>query len=211
MGFPWRCQSGANTLSSVRRPARMQGQGRGWATPSPREDPIATTGPPEEEWVASGSNLSPGSRQDQKVPGFRGPAGGRTAPEGLFHMQEDKINDVGARRQKTWAPRIRAGLSLGRWRCQRTTSTFSPKDDSDSTWAHLEENQPCRLLTRREGFLPAKNPSTSFSGCPRAPPWPIKGGPWPPRRKEEEKKGQTRTQARHKQEDRKLSKQIALV
>ena len=101
---------------------------------------------------------------------------------------------MGARRQKTWAPRRRTGLGLGRWRCQRTTSTFSPKDDSDSTWARLEENQPRRLLARREGFLPAKNLSPSFSGCPRAPPWPIKGGPRQPR-----KGDQIQTKSAHKQ------------
>ena len=38
---------------------------------------------PEGEWVASGSNLSPGLHQGKEVSGFRGPAGGRTAPEGL--------------------------------------------------------------------------------------------------------------------------------
>ena len=158
--------------------------GPGMGRPIPARRPDQHNRPPEGEWVASGSNLSPGPRQDQKIPGFRSPAGGRTGPEGLFRMQEDKINDVGARRQKTWAPRRRTGLGLGRWGCQRTTSTFSPKDDSDNTWARLEENQPRHLLARREGFLPAKNPSTSFSGCPRAPPWSIKGGPWQPRKED---------------------------
>ena len=72
---------------------------------------------PEGEWVASGSNLSPGRRQDKEVSGFRGPAGGRTAPEGLACTEEDKNANVGARRQKTWAPRRRTGLGLGRWGC----------------------------------------------------------------------------------------------
>ena len=49
----------------------------------------------------------------------------------------------------------------------------------------MEENQPRRLLALRERFLPAKNPSTSFLGCPRAPPWPIKGDPKQPRKKDE--------------------------
>ena len=81
------------------------------------------------------------------------------------------------------------------------------KGDSDSTWTRLEEKQPRRLLALREGFLPSKNPSASFSGCPRAPPWPIKGGPRQPR-----KGGQitSKTQAR-RTKDRKRSKQIALV
>ena len=92
---------------------------------------------------------------------------------------------MGARRQKTWAPRRRTGLSLGRWECQHTTSTFFQKGDSDNTWTRVEENQPRRLLALREGFLPTKNPSTSFSGCPRSPPWPIKRGPKQPRKKDE--------------------------
>ena len=101
--------------------------GPGMGRPISARRPDQHNRPPKGEWVASGSNLSLGPRQDQKVPGFRGPAGGRTAPEGLFRMQEDKINDVGARRQKTWAPRRRTGLGLGRWGCQRTTSTFSQR------------------------------------------------------------------------------------
>ena len=36
------------------------------------------------------------------------------------------------------------------------------KSDSDSTWTRMEENQPRRLHALEEGFLPAKNPSTSF-------------------------------------------------
>ena len=72
--------------------------GPGTGRPISARRPDQHDRPPEGEWVASRSNLSPGPRQDQKVPGFRGPAGGRTAPEGLFRTQEDKINDVGARR-----------------------------------------------------------------------------------------------------------------
>ena len=70
------------------------------------------------------------------------------------------------------------------------------KGDSDSTWTRMEKKQPRRLLALREGFLPAKNPSTSFSGCPRAPPWPIKGG-------QNNQGREIGSPARHKQEGRK--------
>ena len=53
---------------------------------------------PEGEWVASGSNLSPGRRRDKEASGFRGPAGGRAALEGLARIEEDKNANVGARR-----------------------------------------------------------------------------------------------------------------
>ena len=36
------------------------------------------------------------------------------------------------------------------------------KVDSDSTWTYMEEKQPRLLHALVEGFLPAKNPSTSF-------------------------------------------------
>ena len=36
------------------------------------------------------------------------------------------------------------------------------KVDSDSTWTCMEEKQPRLLHALGEGFLPAKNPSTSF-------------------------------------------------
>ena len=64
---------------------------------------------PEGEWVAFGSNLSPGHRSRQGAPGFRGPAGGRTSPGGLIRTKEDKNANVGARRQKTWDLRRRTG------------------------------------------------------------------------------------------------------
>ena len=36
------------------------------------------------------------------------------------------------------------------------------KGDSDSTWTCMEEKQPHHLHALGEGFLPAKNPTTSF-------------------------------------------------
>ena len=36
------------------------------------------------------------------------------------------------------------------------------KVDSDNTWTCMEEKMPRLLHALREGFLPAKNPSTSF-------------------------------------------------
>ena len=50
------------------------------------------------------------------------------------------------------------------------------KVDSDNTWTCMEEKKPRLHHALREGFLPAKNPFAPF-GCPRAPPFPIKGGP----------------------------------
>ena len=61
------------------------------------------------EWVASGSNLSPGIAPDKMASGSRSPAGGRTTPGGFVRTEEDKNADMGARRQKTWAPRRRTG------------------------------------------------------------------------------------------------------
>ena len=50
------------------------------------------------------------------------------------------------------------------------------KVDSDRTWTRMEEKTPRLHHAPRKGFLPAKNNSAPF-GCPRAPPFPIKGGP----------------------------------
>ena len=59
--------------------------------------------------MASGSNLSLGIMPDKMALGSRGPAGGRVTPEGVVHTKEDKNANMGARRQKTWAPRRRTG------------------------------------------------------------------------------------------------------
>ena len=67
-------------------------------------------------------------------------------------------------------------------------STLPPpflKIDSDNTWTRMEEKTPRPYHALREGYLPAKNPSTPF-GCPRAPPFPIKGGPRQPRKGDRE-------------------------
>ena len=144
--------------------------------------------------MASGSNLSPGYRSRQG--GFRVPWPCRRQDYsgGFVRTEEDKNADLSARRQKTWAPRRRTGPRSWSLGVSAHYLHLFPKGDSDSTWARLEENQPRRLQARREGFLPAKNPSTSFSGCPRAPPWLIKGGPRQPR-----KGDRIQTNSAHKQ------------
>ena len=117
---------------------------------------------PEGEWVASGSNLSPGRRRHKEVPGVHGPAGGRIAPDGLARTEEDKNANVGARRQKTWAPRRRTGLGLGRWRCQRTTSTFPQRMIATAhgrAWRRISH-----VASKRgeRGFFPPKTPPLPF-------------------------------------------------
>ena len=47
------------------------------------------------------------------------------------------------------------------------------KVDSDITWTCIEEKQPRLLHALGEGFLPAKNPSTSF-GLPWGASFPYK-------------------------------------
>ena len=92
-----------------RKARKTQSLDRRWATPSSHEDIQGTTGPQK------GSGLPPGPTslwdiaQDKEAPRFRGPAGGRTTPEGLARTEEDNNANAGARRQKTWAPRRRTG------------------------------------------------------------------------------------------------------
>ena len=60
------------------------------------------------------------------------------------------------------------------------------KGDSDSTCACMEEKLPRLLHALREWFLPAKTPPHPL-GCPRVPPFPIKGEPRQPRKGDENK------------------------
>ena len=119
-----------------------------------------------------------GNAQDKVAPGFRGPAGGRTTPGGFVRTEEDKNANAGTRRQKTWAPRRRMGLGLGRWGCQRTTSTFSKRVIATThgrEWRRISHVASSRL---GRGFFPPKTPPLPL-GCLRTPPFPIKEGPRP--------------------------------
>ena len=97
------------------------------------------------EWVTSGSNSPQGITPDKVASEFRGPAGGRTTPGGFIRTEEDKNTDVGARRQKTWAPRRRT--KSGSWSVGVSAHYLHLllKVDSDSTWICMEEKPP-RLL-----------------------------------------------------------------
>ena len=107
---------------SSRKASKTRSQDRRWATPSPYKDVQGTTGPQKGSGLPPGPTSLRGIARDKEVPGFRGSAGGRTTPRGLIRSEEDKNANTGARRQKTWAPRRRTGLGLGRWGCQRTIS-----------------------------------------------------------------------------------------
>ena len=93
----------------TREASKTRNQDRRWATPSPHKDVQATSGPRKGSGWPPGPTSLRGIAQDEEAPGFRGPAGGRTAPGGLTRIEEDKNANAGARRQKTWAPRRRTG------------------------------------------------------------------------------------------------------
>ena len=125
-----------------------------------------------------------GIARDKEALGFRGPAGGRTAPESLARTEEDNNANAGARRTEDLGSKKKDGdlVLVG-----GVVSALPPPflmGDSDNTWTCMEEKLPC-LPPRARGGVSSlqKNPLLPL-GCPRAPPFPIKGGPRQPRKED---------------------------
>ena len=77
------------------------------------------------EWVASGSNLSPGTTPDGWFPGSIALQAAGLLPGALSVLKRIRTltRALGARR--LGLQEEGQGLGLGRWGCQRTISTFS--------------------------------------------------------------------------------------
>ena len=91
----------------TRKASKTWSQERRWATQSPPEDGQDTPGPQEGSGWPLGPTSPRGIAPDKVASGSRGPVDGMTTPGGFICTEEDKNADVGARRQKTWAPRRR--------------------------------------------------------------------------------------------------------
>ena len=148
---PWFHQKTSKTRSQDRR----------WAAPSLHEDMYSTPGP------RKGSGLPPGLTSLRGVAKTRRSQGSAVLKAaGLLPMASPVQKRIRTPTQALGARRLglqeeeRASVLVG-----GGVSALPPlflKSDSDSTWTRMEEKQPRRFHVLGEGFLPAKNPSTSF-------------------------------------------------